>query len=791
MTRAETCSSRPARRGAVRGLLATALVALLAVLLPSTAVVAPAEAADADRLAVAIDTLSPATLSAGDTLTVTGRITNPSSEAWSRLRVHLVMPSVPINDAAALDEALADPSADVTGTRQTSDGAVVAAGDLAPGDTTTFQLQVPSSELRVTSEGVYPVGVHVLATGPNGDRSPDAVGRAYTSVPFVGDGPTAAAQVSMVWPFVAPVQRDERNRYVDTAGLVQSVSPGGRLRRVLDLARSDETSPSTVLLDPALLDALRDIATDSYGPSREGGPGGATQYVPDGEPTPAPQASDDAAGEGQATPERPAEDEAEEGETPDASQRVATFLTDLVSYAQRHPVWALPYGRPDAFAITRRSAGEAGATVVEAANTATEATLAQFGLTARTVYWPPNGISNANRLASSRRLGTEVAVLSPDVLADWTPSDGTALRAQVGGAPMDVVVLDPGLQPESSATSALALRQRVASRAALGALGDGSRRVVVLPSMSFDPGSEWARAQFHEVFDPAWVRPVPADALLSNARRWTDRIALPRDTNQRPITAEQVAAAARIVTSGNVVSEMLGDDAPRDVFYAQSASLAASQDWRAARTRGLQHAEAQAASVERILNRVSVSATSFVTLSGSSGRFPITITNRLSSPVTVGVRFSSDDASATIEDIAPQQISAGRSVTLTVTADVGQATTTAFTAALVTSGGKELGEPARFTVRSSVVGRVIWVFLGLAMLLVVVAVVRRFVKGRTVETLDSEVLDVEPGEAVITGAGRPEVAVPEADVPERDVPEPVVSEQDASEQTPTGRETGA
>ncbi|QMW66417.1 hypothetical protein H4N58_20210 [Mumia sp. ZJ1417] len=729
MTRAEACSSRPAHRGAVRGLLATALIAVLAALLPTATVVAPARAADADRLAVTIDALSPATLSEGDTLTISGRITNPSSKAWSRLRVHLVMPSVPLDDAADLDEALGHPSAEVTGTRHTSGGAVVAAGDLAPGDTTTFQLQVRYAELRVTSEGVYPVGVHVLATGPDGTRSPDAVGRSYTSIPFVGDAAAAAARVSMVWPFIAPVQRDERNRYVDTAGLVQSVSPGGRLRRLLDLARSDDSSPSTVLLDPALLDALRDIAADSYGPNRQGGPGGTALYVPEGEPTPSP----DADAPEQADPEA-------QPETSGARQRVATFLTDLVSYAQRHPVWAVPYGRPDSFAITRRSAGESGATVVEAATTATQATLAQFGITARTVSWPPNGISNASRLAGSRQLGTELAILSPEVLPGWTPDDGTALRAEVGGAPMDVVVVDPGLQAVSSATNpTLALRQRIASRAALGALGDSSRRIVVLPSASFDPGSEWARAQFHDVFDAAWIRPVAADALLgSGSRRWTGRIALPPRTNQRPITEEQVAAAARIVDSGSVVSELLGDDVGRDVFYAQSASLAVSQDWRGARTRGVQHAEAQAASVERVLDRVSVSASSFVTLSGSSGRFPITITNSLSSPVTVGVRFTSDDASARIEDIAPQQISAGQSVTITVSADVGQATTTTFTAALVTSGGSELSEPARFTVRSSVVGRVIWFFFGLAMLLVVIAVVRRVVKGRKVETLHDE-----------------------------------------------------
>lgn len=706
MTRADPRPSRPVRPCTARAVVATVLAAVLAALVPGLAatLAPPASAADSDRLAVTIDALSPASLTPGQPLTLSGRISNPSSEAWSRLRVHLVMPATPLTDPAAIDAALAAPTPDVTGTRLTSPSAVVAAGDLQPGDTTTFQLEVPAAELPTSASGVYPVGVQVLATGEDGERSSDAIGRSHTVVPYVTDKTTPSARVSVVWPFIAPIQRDERNRYADTSALVQSVSPGGRLRRLLDLARSDESSPSTVLIDPALLDALRDIANDSYGPARTNAPGDASQYPPEELPT----------------------------EESDAAVRVRTFLTELVDYARRHGVWAVPYGRPDTFAITRGSAGEPGATLVDAAQRATAATLAQFGLTARIAYWPPNGISNAKRLDGSRQLGSTVALLSPEVLAGWTPADSTALRAQAGGAPADVVVVDPMLTSDSGAANAtLAMRQRVAARAALGVLGSSSRQVVVVPSPTFDPGNEWARASFHEVFDAPWVFPTAADALVSDrAQAWPGRVALSKGTSPRAISRAQVLAAARIVDSGAVVGALLGDDEQRDVFYAQSASLAISQDWRAARTRGARHAEEQAESVERILDRVSVSPTSFVTLSGSSGRFPVTITNDLPAPVTVGVHFTSDDEDARIDDIPPQQITAGQSVTVTVTADVGQATTTTFRASLITADGTSVGDATPFTVRSSVVGRVIWIFLGLALALVVVAVVRRVVKGR-------------------------------------------------------------
>ncbi|MBW9214524.1 hypothetical protein KV102_06660 [Mumia sp. zg.B53] len=734
MTRVDDCSSRPARRRTAWAAVATVLAALLVGLLPAVAA-APAHAADSDRLSVTIDALSPTALGPGGTLTLSGRITNPSSGSWSRLRVHLVMPPVPLTDQTAVDNALASPTPLVTGTRLTSPSAVVSAGDLAPGDTTTFRLQVPASELPLTTAGVFPVGVHVLATGEDAERSGDAVGRAYTVVPYVGEERTAPTQVSVVWPFVAPVQRDERSRYVDTSALVDAVSPGGRLRRLLDLARSEDSSPSTVLIDPALLDALRDIANDSYGPVRPNGPGGAAPY---------------AAGDVPA-------------EATSAAQRARLFLDELVAYAGRHSVWAVPYGRPDVFAITRRAAGDPGTTVVQAARRATEATLAQFGLTARIVTWPPSGITNGNRINGSRRLGSTASLVSPEVLSGWSPADSTALSATIGGEQMSLVVLDPTLaQDEGSTSSTLGLRQRVAARAALGSLGFGSRHVVVVPDVSFDPGSEWSRAQFHDLFEPRWVRPVGADAQVgADSQAWRGRVRLPPKANQRAISQDQVQAAARIVTNGRVVSQLLGDDERRNIFYDQSAALAASQDWRSARTRGLQHAESQAEAVERILERVSVSASSFVTLSGSSGRFPITITNQLGSPVTVGARFTSDDSAARIDDILPQEVGAGQSVTMTVTADVGQATTTTFGVSLVTTDGSTVGDEVRFTVRSSVVGRVIWVFLGLATLLVVLAVVRRVVTGRKVETLDDE-----PGD------GTPETPSETATVPTRPAREP-------------------
>ncbi|KHL10510.1 UNVERIFIED_CONTAM: hypothetical protein LK11_46180 [Mumia flava] len=666
-----------------------------------------ADAAESDQLSVTIDTLSPTALRSGGSVTVTGRISNPTERTWSRVRVYLALPSEPLTTTRSVDSVLADPTT-VGGLRRvTALDSIGTAGDLSPGDTTTFRLEVPFGRLGISgASGVYPVSVQVLATAPNGTRSDDAVGRALTVLPYVADDAVdQPARVSVVWPFVDPVQRDADGLPADADALVQAVSPGGRLDRLLALARADESAPATVLVDPALLDALRDIALDSYGPSRAGGPGGAAAYDPD----------------------QPVEEETD-------TQRVArSFLSDLVTYARRHTVWTLPYGRPDAAALGRPAAAESGQAVTQAAVRATEATVSQFGLrVARTVSWPPNGITNRRRLDRSRALGADAALLSPDVLRGWSPADSDALQVEVDGLPMDAVVLDPGLQPVTTGAGAtLALRQRLASRAALSALSPTHPGVVLVADPAFDPGNEWERADFSSVFDPAWVRPVGTDAQLGDAAQvWEGRVRLPGKSKQRPISNDQVEASAEILTGGSALDEMLGASTSRSVFFDQSAALAASQGWRQARTRGLEHAQSQADAVSSILDEVTVSVTSFVTLSGSSGRFPVTITNGLDVPVTVGVRFFSESPSTRIPDVEVTEISPGQSLTTTVTAEAGQATTSAVTASLVTAEGTIVGVPAPFTVRSSVVGRVVWVFLALAVLLVVVAVARRVVRAR-------------------------------------------------------------
>jgi hypothetical protein len=81
--------------------------------------------------------------------------------------------------------------------------------------------------------------------------------------------------------------------------------------------------------------------------------------------------------------------------------------------------------------------------------------------------------------------------------------------------------------------------------------------------------------------------------------------------------------------------------------------------------------------------------------------------------------------------VKPIDIGAGERRTLTVDIDLGRQNTTSITARLVSTEGRPMGQPAEFNVRSSKIGVVLWIAIGLAGLLVLASLVRRFSRRRT------------------------------------------------------------
>ena len=191
----------------------------------------PARAGETWQVIVQITRLSPAVLDAADDIKVTGVVRNPERYAWTDVQVYPAVAKTPFHLAGAARAAITE-WRDLH--RRTHRGSERprrprhAAGWPVPPlltDGSGEQLDLSGAE------GVYPLGIHVLATGPGGVRTDTAVGRANTFLPLrtgTAQNPITRTPTTVLWPFLLPGERRSDNSYADTAELAASISPRGQ-----------------------------------------------------------------------------------------------------------------------------------------------------------------------------------------------------------------------------------------------------------------------------------------------------------------------------------------------------------------------------------------------------------------------------------------------------------------------------------------------------------------------------------------------------------------------------------
>ena len=144
-------------------------------------------------------------------------------------------------------------------------------GDLPPGKSTDFTLRIPRSELPIPDQpGVYWVGVHALGTNKLG-RDTVADGRARTFAPLYR-ATTPKTDLTMVVPFRAKVRRDSTGALSEPKRWERLLGGQGRLERILGVVESAGSTPVTLVVDPAVLDAADTLAGTPRGPGRRTAP---------------------------------------------------------------------------------------------------------------------------------------------------------------------------------------------------------------------------------------------------------------------------------------------------------------------------------------------------------------------------------------------------------------------------------------------------------------------------------------------------------------------------------------
>jgi hypothetical protein len=663
-------------------------MALLATIFATLLISAPSQAADKDPdLTVTITTLKPSFLKAGSDVTVRGTITNNDDHPWRKVQAYLVIPTNPFTTRAQLDDAI-DNGAASTGTRVIEAGAFDELGTLAAGESIPFEVKVPHEQLGISGgAGVYPMGIQILGTDTDGSRSNDAIAGATTFLPSIAPD-QQPVPTTVVWPFLMPDYRGADGTYHDPVATLESIGAGGQLRNLLDLAKSLPPRSSTVLLDPALLVGIDDIANKRL----------ISKKV-----------------------------ELTEVQTSQAER----FLQELLAYVRSQNVWILGFDRPDVLALTENP--DLRRSLTAAVDTATQSAVSTYQLLGRRVTWPTKNGTTAGLLGAERKDGETPLIVTPSSVPGWERRLGSIVSYKSTGGPIPLLVNDV-IASVPGGSTVVGLRQRILSDAALAGLQraidpDSHADAVTMIDPTWNPGPRPSTGGLASVFDSPFTSGATLDDILTRqVSKYSGRV--PAKSKAQTISRAQLQGAADLAKAGDALTSVVTDDQGVDETYAREVAGILGVRWRSDPPLGISVANNLGSRAVDELAKMQIEGPPSVTLSSSSGGFPLTIINATSHDVRVGVDLDSSNPALDVPAVKPVNIAAGERQTLTVNIDLGQQSTTQLTASLTTADGDRIGAPAVFNVRSSQIGVVLWVAIGLAGVLVLVALFRRFHRRR-------------------------------------------------------------
>jgi hypothetical protein len=694
------------------------VTALLAALVPALALTPPADAStSASPLKVTISTLSPSTIPSSGPVTITGTITNRSKSDWTGLQVYMMTSGEPMTTSDELAAADAtDPTAEV-GSRLFSNGLYTTVKDLAPGQSTPYQLSVPRRDLGISGQpGVYWVGVHVLGANQDG-RDGIADGRARTFMPLM-TATSPQTSMSLVMPVEGRVVRAPDGSLADNRSWERSLAPDGRLDRLLGLSGT-ATQPFTWVVDPAVVDAATSVANGNKPLDTSATDGGS---APPPSPSPSPSGSASPSPSAGVTaipqPKHPSTDQ----------QDAVTWLKELQQQGSTHAVMAVPYGNLDVSAVLTSHFRHLFHDAVDLSSR----TMAGAGIGSSSLVAPPSGYIAPRAL---RRIGPSEPVMLSD--AAYPDASAPVLQAsRAAGSGPSVVLNDTaassGGPAPGPAFSALAVRQRLLSEAALHALSpDRNQPLVVSTPQYWNPGGSWQDSGFFAGLQVPWLTMIDLPGLLAASPGASTNGAAPEYPSEQrgaEVPHGNLLASHRLNRTGSVFAGLLARNSTVDEDLGKAAMLASSADVhshpRSARVR----AQDTNQLVEREMRKVRIEGPSFVTMSSESGTFAVTIINGLDESVRVGIRTRTDSKKMVIPSADPVTLGPGQRASVRMKATTGDIGVHSVTLVPVNADGKALGNVTRFNVRSSQVGLVIWVIMGVGGAVLLVMIVMRIVR---------------------------------------------------------------
>jgi len=687
-------------------------LAVLLGVMTAAGIATPVHAASTDATVV-IDRFTPIVPERGDTLRISGRVINVSAENLSDVRVRLRISTNPLTRRAEVDEIF------TTGVDATNEPAgqpldslsVDVAPTLAPNQQAAFSFAIPFADISLPRDGVYVLGVEVLA--PQAGRE-ERAGITRTFLPWYPDEESILPiNLVWLWPLVDSPARTASGVLLNDQ-LPAQISDGGRLDTLLDVG---ERFPRLVswIVDPALVQSVSAM-TSGYRVRTERG-----------------VVVGDRSGQALAWL--------------DTLRRALTAAAPAASEGEL-ATRVLPYADVDANAVRR---ADLSADVVRSVTQAEPVTsTALRGAVGDVVSWAPFGRLDRKTTNLLISAGARAFILSASALPteEGIPNTGVTRVSSVSGS-APALVRDSGLAralalPQATVSQALLARQYFLAESALLAAAFPSelpnRTVVVGPDdPRWAPSAVMLNGLLRATTRAPWLAPRSWEAALTEPANPTQRTRA--GYGDKAIAAELPANYLRKVERANGLlsglTAIVDDPAGLSENYSFALLRAESAAWRTQPRVGNELTTSITEDLTAQIALVRPLSEGRVTFSGESGVVPVTIANDLDRNVTVGVQLlGNPQARLTSPAVMGVRIAAGEKVSVELDATVVGGRELPVRVQLLTPDGENFGDPASITLATTAYARaaavvVIVAFVAIV-IFVIVGITRRIRAGRTV-----------------------------------------------------------
>jgi hypothetical protein len=658
-------------------------------------------------LSITIDELTPSSIPQQGKVRISGLITNVSDETWSAINVHAFISPDPITDSTDLAFESTRGPEEYVGDRITAPGTFVTIPELAPGASASYTDRIPVSVLDATEPGVYWFGVHALGTNADG-RDMVADGRARTFLPY--EPPQDRGEpidTALVVPIRHQVLHEPDGRVADEDAWLDAVDEGGQLSSVLDFGVAAGSRPLTWLVDPAVPDAVSKL--------NQGNPARVLVQHPageDGQPTDGASPTEDGS-DGTDAPSTPANQE-------EASRVATSWLARFQSALSGKQVLDLPWGDVDVAAAAKHAPE-----VYADARARSGTQITQGSLAATPAVSAPSGHLDAAAMDLTDS-STTVLVSDKSVTRGRAPSLASYAGHHLVMYASDVLEGGPG--PDDP-LAPVAVRQRILSEAALRMTEPGRQPLVVVFPPSWTPPGGPDYSDFFSGLHVNWMRLTSLEEAVAVPARplSADRFIYPQWQVNHEVAADAFTALDTLTDEASRLQGVLTDGSDLAARIRAEAFGTVSYAARDDDLRSLLATRDTIGWVQQRLRSISVSAPPRVILSSNSGSFSVTITNGLDEPVSVRLLTTS---SPPMKITVPEQLDleADASTTVLLRASTDRLGVHEVSLSLTDPEGNTLGAPVGVPVRAAQVSQVIWLIMGVAGGLLLLAIVLRLVR---------------------------------------------------------------